>query len=285
VYVGLGLAQPASGGVRVLVYSTPNGMLTGTLSPGFDGNQVPMPPPPGSLPVSVFPNALPHLDATGKSVTLGAGGKLVISADGQWLFDEELLSQGGSFQYAVVRRFSTGSGVTAAELAISGDFHISQLAMTGTDAQQQQLYLIRSSPDATVYVLDSSDTGPTETGLIDLGGVEAPSGVVFGGSVTLAPTDGTQLYATQNVSAEGGSLTGKDLWLVDTRGMTVEAYLLDNNAADSVLANPANSYTAAPYLLRNGEVLLTPDSLQGAVVPWLSLSDGHPITALLGVVP
>ena len=285
VYVGLGLAQPVSGGVRVLVYTSTTGMLTTTLSPGFGGQYIPMPPPPGSLPVSVFPNVLPHLDTAGMSVALGAGGKLVISADGQWLFDEELLSQNGAFKYAVVRRFSTGSGVTAQELAISGDFHISQLSITGTDAQQQQLYLMKSSPDAIVYVLDASNAGPSEIGLIDLGGVEAPSGVVFSGGITLAPTDGTQLYATQNIFAEGDSLTGQDLWLLDTRSMTVEAHLLDNDSADSVLANPANGYIAAPYILRNGEVMLAPDSLQGAVVPWLSLSDGHSIIALLAVVP
>ena len=285
VYVGLGLAQPAAGGPRVLVYSSTIGTLATTLSPGFGGKHIPMPPPPGSLPVSVFPNALPHLDAVGMSVTLGASGKLVISADGQWLFDEELLSRNGNFQYAIVRRFSTASGVTTQELAIAGDFHISQLAITGVAAQQQQLYLMKSSPDAIVYVLDASSTGPTETGLIDLGGVQAPSGVVFSGAVTLAPTDGTQVYAIQNISAQGGSLVGQDLWLLDTRGMAVEAHLLDNDAVDSVLANPAGSYTAAPYVLRNGEVLLAPDSLQGAVVPWLSLSDGHPIIALLAVVP
>jgi hypothetical protein len=109
--------------------------------------------------------------------------------------------------------------------------------------------------------------------------------VGFSGGITLAPTDGTQLYATQYISAEGGTLSGQDLWLLDTRGMTVEAHLLDNDAANSVLSNPADGYNAAPYILRNGQIMLAPSTLQGTVIPWLSLSDGHPIIALLAVVP
>jgi hypothetical protein len=109
------------------------------------------------------------------------------------------------------------------------------------------------------------------------------TGTVFSGTVSLGPTNGTQLYATQNVSADNGSITGQDLWLLDTQAMTVEAHLLDNSAAAGVLPNPANDYSAAPFILRNGEVLLAPDSLQGEIVPWLSLSDGHDIIALLAV--
>ena len=207
---------------------------------------------------------------------------MVISADGQWLFDEELLSKGGGPQYAVVRRFSTLTGQTAQELAIPGNFQVSRLAIT-TATHVQQLYLIKSSPDCVVYVLDPGDNGPTVSGLIDLGGVVAPTGTVFSGTVSLGPTNGTQLYATQNVSADNGSITGQDLWLLDTQAMTVVAHLLDNSAAAGVMANPAKNYTAAPFILRNGEVLLAPDSLQGEIIPWLSLSDGHPIIALLAV--
>jgi hypothetical protein len=207
---------------------------------------------------------------------------MVVSNDGNWLYDEELLSKGGSPEYAVIRRISTATGQTAQELAIPGDFKISQMAIT-TTAQVPQLYLIKSSPDCMVYVLDPSDQGPTVSGLIDLGGVEGASGVVFTGTVSLGPTNGTQLYATQNISADNGTITGQDLWLLDTQAMTVEAHLLDNSAAGSVLANPTDHYTAAPFILRNGVVLLAPNSLQGEIVPWLSLSDGHPILALLAV--
>lgn len=282
VYVGLGLANPAAGGVRVLAYTTESGALTGTMSPAFNASSIPEPPPPGSLPVSVFPGEIPYLNASSYHVSLGAGGQMVVSNDGQWLYDEELLSTGGSPQYAVVRRISTLTGQTAQELAISGDFHISRLAIT-TTAPVQQLYLIKSSPDCIVYVLDPGVNGPTENGLIDLGGVVGNSGTVFSGTVSLGPTNGTQLYATQNISANDGSITGQDLWLLDTQAMTVEAHLLNNSAADSVLANPAKDYTAAPFILRNGEVLLAPDSLQGEIVPWLGLSDGHAIIALLAV--
>jgi hypothetical protein len=285
IYVGLGLAQPVSaGGVRVLAYSSATGALDHTLSPNFNTAPIPMPPPPGSLPASVFPNSVPHLDASGLSVTLGAGGKLVVSADGQWLFDEELLSQNGSIQYAVVRRFSAKTGGTAQELAIKGDFHISQLAITGPAAKLQQLYLIDGGTESIVYVLSTGAKGPTQTGLIDLGGLVAPDGTSFSGSVTLGPTDGTQLYATENISADSGAISAQNLWLLDTRSMSVEAQLLGTDAADSVLANPTDGPNGAPFILRSGEVLLAPDALEGSVIPWLSLSDGHPIIALLSVI-
>ncbi len=286
IYVGLGLAQPAlPDAVRVLVYSAITGAPDRALSPEFIASNVPMPPPPGSLPASAFPGVIPHQDLTGLDVSLGGAGKLVISADGQWLFDEELLSQNGIYQYAVVRRFSTQTGATAQELAIKGDFHISQLAITYPTAVHQQIYLMQTSgSDTSVYVLDPSAGGPTQTGFLDLGGVLAPPGTAFSGTVTLAPGDGTQLYATQNISADQGTITAQDLWLLnmDTQNMIVEAQLLDTDSADSVLAGPAGGM---PFLLRSGEVWLAPDSLQGAVVPWLSLSDGHPVIALLAVVP
>jgi hypothetical protein len=50
-----------------------------------------------------------------------------------------------------------------------------------------------------------------------------------------------------------------------------------------VLANPQGGYSRSPFILRGGEVLLAPNSLAGTVVPWLSLSDGHPVIALLSV--
>ncbi|MGO8949713.1 MAG: hypothetical protein ACLQUY_19080, partial [Ktedonobacterales bacterium] len=291
VYVGLGLAQPTSpGGVRVLVYSATNGALVRTLSPDFAASHIPMPPQAGSLPTSAFPYITPYTpDLSGYDVTLGSGGKLVVSADGQWLFDEELLSQNATFEYAIVRRFSTQTGGTAQELAIAGDFHISQLAVTGPGAAQQQLYLVQSGAESTggaestLYVLDPGASGPTQIGLINLGGLQTPPGTVFSGTVTLAPTDGTQLYATQNIYADSGAISDQDLWLLDTQSMTEEAQLMDTDAADSVLANPAGSYSGAPFILRSGQVFLAPYSLQGTVVPWLSLSDGHPIIALLAV--
>jgi hypothetical protein len=284
IYVGLGLAQPAvTGSIRVLAYASATGVLDHTLAPAFYTQNIPMPPPPGSLPVSVFPNSVPHLNADGFDVTLGAGGKLAVSPDGQWLFDELLLSQNSSSgaQYVVVRRISVSTGGTTQELAIQGDFTISQLAITGPTAQVPQLYLIKGGADSVVYILDPSAAGPTEAGLIDLGGLVAPGGTTFTGSVTLGPADGTQLYATEKISGDSGAISSQNLWLLDTTTMSVEAQLLGTDAADGILPNPQGGYTGAPFLLRSGEVFLAPDSLQGTVVPWLSLSDGHPIIALL----
>jgi hypothetical protein len=285
IYVGLGLTQPAAAGsVRVLEFASATGVLDHTLAPTFNTANIPMPPPPGSLPVSVFPGSVPHLDASGFGVTLGASGNLVVSADGQWLFDEELLSQNSRVQYVVVRRFSASIGGTAQELAIQGDFQISQLAITSPAAKVPQLYLIKGGSESIVYILDPSAVGPTETGLIDLGGLVAPGSTTFSGSVALGPTDGTQLYATENISADSGAITSQNLWLLDTTNMSVEAQLLGTDAAGSVLPNPQGGYSGAPFILRSGEVLLAPDSLQGAVIPWLSLSDGHPIIALLSAI-
>jgi hypothetical protein len=283
LYVGLGLAQPAADSVRVLVFATATGKLDQTLAPTFNAATIPMPPPPGSLPASAFPGSIPYLNASGFSVTLGGGGRLVVSANGHWLFDEELLSQKGSAQYVVVRRFSSSTGKTTQELAIQGDFQISQLAITNPAAKVPQLYLIKGGSESIVYVLDPSFRGPTQIGLIDLGGLVAPDGTKFSGTVTLGPTDGTQLYATENISADSGAISSQNLWLLDTTNMSVEAQLLGADAANGVLANPQGGYSGAPFLLRSGEVLLAPDSLQGTVAPWLSLSDGHPIIALLSV--
>jgi hypothetical protein len=285
IYVGLALAQPtAADSARVLVYGAATGALEHTLAPAFNTRYIPMPPWPGSLPVSVFPGSVPYLDTSGFSVTLGASGRLLVSADGQWLFDEEILSKNGSAQYVVVRRFSASTGATAQELAILGDFQISQLAITRPGAKVPQLYLIKGGSESIVYVLDPSAVGPTQTGLIDLGGLVAPGGTTFSGRVTLGTTDGTQLYATENISADSGAISSQNLWLLDTVNMTVEAQLLSTDAADGVLPNPQGGYSGAPFILRSGEVLLAPDSLQGTVVPWLSLSDSHPIIALLSVI-
>jgi hypothetical protein len=284
IYVGLGLAQPAAGSVRVLVFASATGRLDQTLAPTFNAAAIAMPPPPGSLPVSAFPGSIPYLNASGFSVALGGGGKLVVSANGHWLFDEELLYQNASAQYVVVRRFSAITGKTTQELAIQGDFQISQLAITNPAAKVPQLYLIKGGSESIVYVLDPSFHGPTQTGLIDLGGLVAPDGTAFSGSVTLGPADGTQLYAAENISADSGAISSQNLWLLDTTNMSVVAQLLGTDAADSVLANPQGGYSGAPFLLRSGEVLLAPDSLQGTVAPWLSLSDGHPIIALLSVI-
>jgi len=284
IYVGLDLAEPnAVTSVRVLAFVSTTGVFDHALSPTLTTANIPMPPPPGSLPVSVFPGSVPHLDAGGLPVTLGAGGTLVISADGQWLFDEDLLWQNSRAQYVVVRRFSTETGATTQELAIQGDFQISQLDITDPAATAQQLYLIKGGSECIVYVLDPTASGPTQTGLIDLGGLVAQRGSTFSGSVTLGPTDGSHLYATENISADGGSITSQNLWLLDTSSMSVESQLLGTDAATAVLANPQGGYRGPPFILRGGEVLLAPDSLQGTVVPWLSLSDGHPVIALLSV--
>src|SRR5262249_54183631 len=119
LYVGVTVAQPALGGVRVLVVGTADGAVRSAFNPDFT-TTIPMPPPPGSLPPSNSPSVIPHLNASGLAVSLGAGGNVVVSPDGQWLFDMLLLTQGQTPLYGVVRRISSTTGQAVQELAVAG---------------------------------------------------------------------------------------------------------------------------------------------------------------------
>lgn len=291
-YVGLHVADPAADSVRALVVNGQTGAISGGVRAQFT-TTIPMPPPPGSLPVSVFPTAVPHLDASSFMVTEGANGGLVLSADGRWLFDVLLLSNRAAQRYAVVRSIDTSSGLTARELALSGDFTLSQLVMgvasgsshTSTTTQQTQLYLMKGSPDVQCFVLDSGANGLTLLGEIALGGPAAPANITFSGTLSISPAaDGTHVYMTQDATAAGGSITGHDLWLVDAQTMTVVARQSDNDSADAVLANPSTDPNAQTFLLRGGTVMLVSPDLQGTQHQWLSLSDGHPVSRLLDTI-
>jgi hypothetical protein len=280
-YIGLALAHPDATGVRVLVVNTADGAALGTLSPAVDFT-APMPLPPGSLPISVFPTAVPTLNVTGASFALGAQGALAVSADGAFLFDMLQLQMPTGERYGLVRRIDTLTGATVGELAVSGDFRLARLALAGAGATAR-LVVIKGSPDAQAYVLDPGATGPTLIADVPLGGPPSPAGIAFSGTLTLSPSlDGQTLYVTQNATAAGGAIEGHDFWLVSIPDAAVVAHRYDADAAEDALAN---AQSPSIFLLRGGQVQILSADLTGATTPWLTLADGHPILRLLATSP
>lgn len=289
-YVGLHMVEPSADGVRALAVNGQTGAISGTVRAQFNPT-IPMPPATGSLPISAFPTTAPNLDGSPFTVTQGANDGLALSADGLWLFDVLLLSEHGTPRYAVVRRIDTSKGLTVRELAVSGDFTLSQLVMgsgssqTSATTPRAHLYLMKGSPDAQCFVLDTSVNGPALLGDIALGGPVASASITFSGTLSISPAaDGTHIFMTQDASAADGAITGHDLWLVDTRTMTVTAHRSDDNSADAVLANDSTDQRAQTFLLRGGSVSLVSPDLGGTQRQWLSLSDGHAVIQLLGTI-
>jgi hypothetical protein len=282
-YVGIEQDAPTKAGVRVLVVDLKTGALVRTLNPGFNGS-VPLPPPPGSLPVSGFPTSVPHLDAGGMSVAPGANGAMVISPDGQWLFDVLMLTDTShGTQYAVVRRFSVTDGTVAQELGLAGAFPNVQLAASGS-THSPQIYLVRGSPVAEAFVMDASAQGPTLTGDIPLGGPVSSGDVTFSGTMSIAPTaDGSQLYIGQDATRSDTRASSHDLWVVDTQGMSLLAHRSDPSVAGAPLPNASGNGKGGAFLLRDGQVVLMHADLSGDLVPWIRLSDGHAVVKLVAV--
>lgn len=316
LYVGLNDAHPATyGTTRILVVDAQTGAVEQQFYPGMDAT-IPMPPPPGSLPASVFPSSVPKLRTSGYTSSLGANGNIAVSPDGKWLFDVLILSNAQGPQYAVVRRINAISGSLKQELAIPGDFTLSRLAAIAPSAlaysqaqataaaqaqatasahpsatpaaalstpalARPQVYLVRGSPEAQLFVLDAGDTGPTLTGTISLGGPAAPPNTAFTGTLSVSPSaDGTHLYVAQSASALQGQVTGHDLWDLDVAGLNVLSHRVDTDAADAVQANATPS--GATFLLRGGSIMIVNSDLSGAPSNWLSLNNGQ-VLAFLGV--
>lgn len=290
-YIGLNVKQLGEVNPRVLLLNTRAGDITGDFWSDLR-NPIPMPPPPGSLPASAFPNIVPKLDASKYSVSVGAHGELAVSADGKWLFDVMALSDAQGQQYAVVQRYDVADGAVHQQLAIPGDFSLSAFGASptqpttaapaatatrlNTKSAQPELYLVRGSPVADVYVLDPGDTGPTLVGTVALGGPASRPDDVFSGTLSISPSaDGTQLYISQDVTTQDGLITGHDLWLVDTQGMSILAHRLDSDSSDAVQSGAAANGRA--FILRGGQVLLIAPDLSGNTASWLALNNGHVI--------
>lgn len=280
-YVGLDTSRPAHGGARVLVLSLKSGGFVATLSPTFSGS-IPLPPPPGSLPTSAFPSAVPYLQAGGYTDTLGLGGALVISPDGQWLFDSLLLTSSKGEQYLVVRRFSATTGKEAQELGLPGSFNLARIAASPS-ANSPEIYVAIGSPNAQLDVLSATATGPSLIGDVPLGGPVAPSNATFSGTLQLLPTeDGTRVFVGQNVTQTNGPSSGHDLWAVDTQGMGLLVHRTDAIDGGVALLNGPAASAKNAFLLHSGQIGLISPDLTKDPVPWLRLSDGHDVVALLG---
>ncbi len=280
-YVGLSVKDPSAPATRALVIDTSSGGIVRTLSPDFI-TYIPMPPPPGGLPISAFPQAIPHLDASDLRPALGLNGALTISPDGAWLYDVLTVKDLQGQQYAVVRRFSASSGTAAQELAIPSRFNLAQLA-ANTSLEQPQIYFITGTPDVEAYVLDGSTAGPTLEGQVPLGGPSLPVNARFSGSLSVSvAADGTHLFVTQDGSDPVSDTNGHDLWVVDTVGMALQAHRSTSGTAGAVLANSATGPDAKPFVLQNGQVSLFDASSLAGTAAWLNLKDGHPVLQLLG---
>ncbi|HUY79139.1 MAG TPA: hypothetical protein VMV29_20395 [Ktedonobacterales bacterium] len=282
-YVGLSVADVTQAAPRVLALDTASGNELRSLSPTLT-TTIPMPPPPGSLPSSAFPSTIPHIHVATWAAQQGLGGALVISPDGNWLFDTIALTDPSGNHYIVARRFNAETGATKRELAIEGTFGASQLA-ADQNVALPSVYLVTGSPVATVYVLDGSALGPTLTGDIPLGGPALPPGVTipFNDTLSISPTpDGSHLYVAQDASARNGQITGHNVWLVDTTAMTLIATRDETGTAGAVFANDLGAKgPTSMMILRNGQVSLLAPDLSTAPTTWLSLSDGSPVVALL----
>jgi hypothetical protein len=312
-YIGLNTSEPTLSGPRTLAVDARSGAIERVLTPDL-AYVVPMPPPPGSLPISAFPKSVPQLDTSGLRTTLGAGGSLVASPDGAWLFDLVLLWSGQTPQYGVVRRINAYTGVTAQALALPGDFRLATLAISqppttslpqpaanstpaaaGAPAPASQsaappsvpqLYVVKGSPDAQCYVLDPGVTGPTLVGDIGLGGPASTYAAAFTGTVIASPSvDGTRLFVGQNAAAEGGRITGNDLWVVDTQSMAIVTHRFDVQSSGAILANASAGGQSPTFALSGGAIILLAPNLSGGASSWLNLDDGHAVIQLLASQP
>jgi hypothetical protein len=282
-YIGLDMPDPRSDVPDILVVDLASGAISGSLNPGYT-TSVPLPPPPGSLPVSAFPSAIPYLDISKMAVATGLDGALALSPDGQWLFDALALTGADQQHYVLIRRFSATTGTLSQELALPGDFSLARL-LSGNSADTPQLYLVDGSPNAQCYILDASDQGPTLVGDVPLGGPISLPATRFTGSMflTLAP-NGNQLYITQDATSVDGEITGHDVWIVNVRSMALDVHHSTSSNAGMVLPNGSDQQGARTFALRGGVISVTDSQLAGNLTPWLQVSDGKPVIQLLSTV-
>jgi hypothetical protein len=283
VYVSLGMGRDGPAGPRALVLDSAGARIAGTLVPDLDP-VVPEPAMPAALPAVASPTPAPLLVTVGLRPALAAGGALVLSPDGYWLFDALALSNGQGNQAVVVRRFSAIDGTTAQALALPGDFTLAALAAS-PNPLQPLLYFVRGGSDAQAYVLRAMPAGPALVGQVPLGGPGAQTGVSFTGGIALSPTaDGTQVYCSADLAASNGQSGSHDIWLVDGLSATVVAHRIGFLAAGQALANGAASDQEAVFVLLGGQIVLLPHDLALSAEPpaWLSLRDGTSVWRLVG---
>lgn len=281
VYMGLSGANGSLSGTRALVITTGDGKVARAMSVTTP-DQIPLPPPPGSLPASAFPSVVPIVSIQGMSQTVAADGAIAISPDGQALFDLVLASDAKGVRYAIVRRIALPSGQVTA-LGLPGSFAVTQLAASVSLASPQ-VYVVTGSPQAAVYVVDASAQGPTLLGQIALGGPVATSGARLNDALSVNPAaNGVWLYVTQDATASDGTVTAHSRWLVDTEGMGVIASATDPTSAGAVMGNRASQGKA--FALINGQIEIGAPDLSTGWGAWFQTNDNTPIIRLIATTP
>jgi anti-sigma factor RsiW len=283
IYIGVGAAPGKVVGFRLLVV-TAAGKVTTTYNPATP-TSVQLPPPTSSLPASAFPSQTPVADLSHMSFTEAAQGALVVSPDGQWIFDSLFAIDTKGVQYLVVRRISAADGTLDQALGLPGSFHSEQLAISQS-VSAAQVYVVSGSPDAIVYVLDGSAQGPTLVGEIALGGPTTTNGAAMNDTLSVSPTaDGQRLYVTEDTRSTDGVVTAHTRWLLDTQGMGVLASDTEVTPVGALLANESQSQSAKIYALVNGDVQVGSPDFSGSWSPWLHGSDSTPVLRLISSQP
>ncbi len=279
-YIGLSGTSGALSGPRALVFSIKTGKVTGSVSVTTPDN-VPLPPPPGSLPPSAFPSVIPSVSMSGLRQVEAAGGAIAISPDGQALFDAVLASDAKGVRYAIIRRIALPSGQVTV-LGLQGDFTATQLTASSSTSSLQ-VYFVTGSPQATVYVLDASAQGPTLLGQIALGGPAAPATTGLNDTLTISPAAaGSRLYITQDATSSDGVIATHSRWLVDTQGMGVLASVTDPTTAGALLANTEPQ--GETFALISGQVAIGAPDLSTGWTPWFQTNDNSPIIRLIATI-
>ena len=283
IYVGIGDAQGKLLSVRALAISSA-GKVTAAFAPALV-TTVPLPPPSSSLPASAFPSQTPEVDLSKLTFSEAARGAIVVSPDGQWLFDTLYASDAHGVEYLIVRRFSAANGQTAQVLGLPGQFHSERLAVSPS-VSSPQLYVVSASPDAIAYVVDASAIGPTLLGDIPLGGPTTTNGAGLGDTLSISPTaDGQHLYVSEDAVSTDGVVTAHTRWLLDTQGMSVLSSDSEPTTVGAVMANSSVSPSAKIFTLVNGDIQVGAPDFSSSWSLWLHASDGTPVLRLIAAKP
>ncbi|HEX8995691.1 MAG TPA: hypothetical protein VF812_06650 [Ktedonobacterales bacterium] len=283
IYVSIGGAHGELVGVRTLIVSAA-GKVTGALNPATVQVTV-LPTPTGSLPSSAFPSQLQWVDLSKMTFTEASHGALVVSPDGQWLFDTLYASNTQGSHYLVVRRIDASTGRTVQSLAMPGSFHNERLAVSPNDGSEE-LFLVSGSPNAVVYVFDTTATGPSLIGDVALGGPTSTNGAGLTDHLSMSPTaDGLRLYITEDTVSSDGSVSAHSRWLVDAQGMSVLASDSELTTVGELLANTSASPQARVFALVNGQIQVGAPDLSSAWSPWLRASDNTAVLRLIATQP
>lgn len=285
VYVGLDGANDTLPQTRALKIATRTGKVVAGFQPVMP-NQTPLPPPPSSLPTSAFPSQVPTASIAGLRFTEAAGGALVISPDGRWLFDAISARNAHGLRYLLVRRIDVENGQTGQLLGLPAPI-TSPLLVVSPSAASPQVYVVSGSPSASVYVLDASAQGPTVLGQIALGGPTQPAnGSPLTDTLSASPTaDGQHLYVSEDTASADTVVSAHIRWLLDVQGMSVVASESEATTVGSLLANGSSSGSARAFALVNGVAQTGAPDLSANWTPWLNVGSGGSVVKLVASTP